>query len=302
MKNRRPPLPERFARLAHPERRRAKDVSQTQPAPQSVDELIALVRTQHGSLIDGLDRSDAYRTLLASYASGLKPAMYADATPELFDGCPLPEAFALGLVATLHKLRERALSARGGRGIDAERHLKRRVAEWARKQRELAKLLNDAADLFESGLSSDFLSKEQLSAWKHPSLGSFVAFDEQMNGEAVGEVFWCGTENLRRWAENIKSVPPGAVFPAAWRLSGERGLSPISLVAEAKGRSTGTMNALNAIAARRIAQWVPPEMLRRGRNGFKIIAELGALCGYTLTSDSARSTLRADGERKPKRQ
>lgn len=244
-----------------------------------VDALIA--RIGHAlSYLPDIENLPAFRHVLSEYLLGHAPAAFeVHASLGYAFSNSEAERTAANLILHLFELRSRWQShqARVHIGVDWDRHWTQTKIDWQAKQVRLAALLREAADLFESGQCDPGLA---------PSLAKYKVQDESNGQGDVDTVYWCGAENLRRWAESVERTHVEAVFPLAqqhpscWRL-GKFGK---------RGRASNPDSAIRAMVIRSIADYIPNEMLTV--NGYSVINDLAAFIGIEgVTPQNVRGIL-----------
>lgn len=230
--------------------------------------------------LPNIESLPAFHDVLSEYLLGHAPNAfnYAAALGHPFSQSEA-ELAVVNLVLHLFELRMRwnCHQARVHIGVDWDRHWTQTKIDWQAKQVRLAELLKEAGDLFVSGQCDSGLA---------PSLAKYKLQDQSNGLGDVDSVYWCGAENLRRWAESVERTPVEAVFPLAqqhpssWRL-GKFGK---------RGRASDPDSAIRAMVIRSIADYIPDKMLRG--NGYSVICDLAAFIGIEgLTRQNVRGIL-----------
>lgn len=232
------------------------------------------------SYLAGIENLPAFRHVLSEYLLGHVPAAFElHASLGYAFNKSEAEGMAFNLILRLFELRMRWEShqARVYIGVDWDRHWTQTKIDWQAKQVRLVELLREAAELFESGQSNPGLT---------PSLAKYKLQDQSDGQGGVDSVYWCGGENLRRWAGVVEMTPVEAVFPLAqhhpilWR-PGQFGK---------RGRASDPDSALRALVIRAIADYIPDEMLKV--NGYSAICDLAAFIGIGgITRQHVRAVL-----------
>jgi hypothetical protein len=171
----------------------------------------------------------------------------------------------------LLQLRRRIVLAGGGvLTIKWDRHWRSERAKWKEEQAKLVSLLNQAADLFDSG---------QCDPGPYASFTGYKSLSTP-NFSGVDEIDWCGTENLRRWAQLIKMSPVEIVFPKARPNPPDLLFRPD--IVGTRGGASDDEGALRAMVVREISKHIPEEMLSQG--GYQAISALTMHLGLTHVS------------------
>lgn len=246
---------------------------------QDIDRLISEINSAH-CYFPGIEQVPAFRDVLAEYLQGHIPAAFE--IPASFGSLSTHEevlTIASNFIMHLYELRTRVQAHHAGVefGVAWDRRWTQVKDNWEEKRTRLIHLLNEAADLFESGQCESGLS---------PSLAKYKLRDQSDGQGDVDSVYWCGEENLRRWAESVKLTPVETVFPRAhhyprgWRIEqfGRR------------GRASDPNSAMRAMVIRAIADYVPDEMINI--NGYSTISDLATFIGLQgTTRQSVRGIL-----------
>jgi len=153
-------------------------------------------------------------------------------------------------------------------GVSWDRKWKLTRDEYREKQSRLVACLKEAADIFESG---------QCDARGYPSLASYRVIDEKS---------WCGSDQLREWANTVEHNPLEVVFPMV-----RPDLPGLAVPFESIGTRGGAANqesALRAMVVREIAFYVPETVHHR----YSTIAKLAAYVGIEVSRNYVGSLLK----------
>lgn len=153
----------------------------------------------------------------------------------------------------------------GVAGVEYDKAWQETAKHWTEKRAQLVDLLRDTADLFDSG---------QCESDSRPTLVKYKKIDTE---QGVDEVLWCGSGNLRRWAEIVATSPVEVVFPVA--SSQNDGLvMPWAIIGE-RGKASDLDSAFRGMMVREIARYVPKTI---GKYRPSIIAALARFLGMDI--------------------
>lgn len=260
-----------------------------------IDAVIASVRDQPvaGLALSGLpnlEASKAFRVIVRAYLEGGIPPFLIDQRGWVglqAAGTAQQRAsrYTDGLVCALGTLKERVDS-----GILAEdyRRAKQEFAKWQEKKRTLCNYLDMAADLFDDGqfpsalpviTNPDGSTVDMEAVWLSLSLKGCVSGSQRLD-----EVLWCGSNNLRRWSDNVRRTPIEAVFPLA---AESQFLAALDIKNLGGAKANGNA-AIRAAVVRGIEPHIPEAILtKRGSYGRPAAVKgLAAAIGIQL-SDQA---------------
>jgi hypothetical protein len=98
-------------------------------------------------------------------------------------------------------------------------------------------------------------------------------------------VHWCGSDNLRRWAETVELSPVEAVFPVASSTPEGRLFLPEDV--KFHGGAVNSSGALRAMIVRGIFPYIPNAMLSDG--GYSVVARLLCFIGLDVNRQHVRA-------------
>lgn len=251
--NRKPAASKPDTATSQTEQKRPADLTTPKPSEQYVDALIAGAKQrdpQRNGSLDEFKSVPSFREMVAAYRNGHAPPFLSSVQPQLMHA--IAAQFTATVAEQLCLLKKRVAESRN---IEREESHRKKQAYWKKEQAQLAGLLRDAADLFDSG-QCDLGPYDALSlAAIKSSAGRFGDKD----GDRVDEVCWCGTDNLRRWATIIERESVEVVFPKA---RAPRQTYTDSIGTRGLARDP-TKNPVRGMVVREIAKYVPETMHNR---------------------------------------
>ncbi len=255
-------------------------------SPENIDLLIALAKNDASTALafqelPTLENSSHFRKVVEEFSMGNSPPVFVLARQ---GGCVFEQRERIHAVGNLAwfllQARIRIQMAKNSDFSAWDRHWINVRKQFEEKKKQLEDHLRQAADIMSMG---------HCESEPYPSLDRYFRRGNPIGSHDVNEVHWCGADNLRRWADVVNYSPVEVVFPKARPLPEGWLFRPDSMAK--RGGGTCSEGHMRGFLIRELAQYVPEQMLTRGRGGYAAIARLLVIVGMKVSPQQARGVI-----------